>query len=735
MDAMAAIRQTFFQECEEQLAELESGLLAMNEGQTDSETVNAVFRAVHSIKGGAGAFKLDALVKFAHTFETALDMVRSEKLSATPDVLKVMLRAADVVSDLVAASRDGSEIDQSSYASIEDDVRGLTQDIDGGHSDEEDVIDFTPTILSFDTEESAAAPAAQAPNEYTIEFKPKAELFANANEPLLVLRELERLGGLKVVCDSSSVPSLEAMDPSQPYLSWKMQLATESDRAAIDEVFEFVEGESELKIECTSPAPAQIRGDIEELLSKLKSEVSNTVVSEEQSAGESDGAVLDEIGMNRAAAAVDVPSSDASSMPAASTNQKGQPVPVAAAPAAQSTIRVEFDRVDKLINLVGELVINQAMISQRVIEANFNGSASIVMGLDDLEQLTREIQESVMAIRAQPVKPLFQRMSRIVRDVADATGKEIRLKTEGEATEIDKTVVERLAEPLTHMIRNAVDHGIEKPSVREALGKPPEGTIRLTAVHRSGRIVIEIEDDGAGINRPKVREQAIAKGLVSPDAQMSDSDIDNLLFLPGFSTASTVSNISGRGVGMDVVKRSIQALGGRISIASRPGKGSTFSLSLPLTLAVLDGMVVSVDGQTFVLPLTAIVETLKPKVENVHGLGADGRVMSVRNMFVPLIDVGNQLGFRTTLTAPESGVAILVESEGGARSALLVDGIQDQRQVVIKSLESNYQPIPGIAAATILGDGRVALILDVEGIVAMSRGENVLTDMRMVAGG
>jgi two-component system chemotaxis sensor kinase CheA len=401
----------------------------------------------------------------------------------------------------------------------------------------------------------------------------------------------------------------------------------------------------------------------------------------------------------------------------------------------QTTIRVEFDRVDRLINLVGELVINQAMLSQRVIEANFAGSSSVVIGLEELEQLTREIQESVMAIRAQPVKPMFQRMSRTVREVADATGKEVRLKTEGEATEVDKTVVERLAEPLTHMIRNAVDHGIESPEVRLAAGKPAEGTVRLTAAHRSGRIVIEISDDGAGVNRQKVLASAIKKGLIPPDAQLSDSDIDNLLFLPGFSTAATISNISGRGVGMDVVKRSIQALGGRISISSRPGLGSTFSMSLPLTLAVLDGMAVSVAGQTLVVPLTAIVETLKPKKTDIHGLGAEGRVMSIRETFIPLIDLGAELGFRDTPAQPENSVAILVETGGGTRNALLVDSIQDQRQVVIKSLEANYGTVAGIAAATILGDGRVALILDVDALVTSSFEESLSGELHYGTGG
>lgn len=725
---MAAIRQTFFQECEEQLSEMEMGLLAMDEGRTDSETVNAVFRAVHSIKGGAGAFKLTQLVQFAHTFETALDHVRSGKLTPAPEVMKIMLRAADVLADLVEASRDGREINETSYEAVAADVKGLT--LVDGQEEVEEAIDFQPTVIDFGLPEisiEAAPEVTEAPShEYHINFTPHPELYANANETVLVLRELNRLGTMEAVCDTSALPSLEDIDPNGAYFSWSIRLSSERDTADVREVFEFVEGEADLSID-SDGQPEVSDADVAALLAMaLGNSPAAEVVASEASV---------ETNM---AANQDAPEATPSEMQAAITPSAEVPkqdTKAAAAIPTQTTIRVEFDRVDRLINLVGELVINQAMLSQRVIEANFAGSSSVVIGLEELEQLTREIQESVMAIRAQPVKPLFQRMSRIVREVADATGKEVRLKTEGEGTEVDKTVVERLAEPLTHMIRNAVDHGIESPEERAAAGKPAEGNVRLTAAHRSGRIVIEISDDGAGINRQKVRASAIKKGLIAADAQLSDSDIDNLLFLPGFSTASTISSISGRGVGMDVVKRSIQALGGRISISSRPGLGSTFSMSLPLTLAVLDGMAVSVAGQTLVVPLTAIVETLKPKKADIHALGAEGRVMSIRDTFVPLIDVGTELGFRDTATQPENSVAILVETGGGARNALLVDSIQDQRQVVIKSLEANYGTVAGIAAATILGDGRVALILDVDALVTGSFEDSLSGELRYGTGG
>jgi two-component system chemotaxis sensor kinase CheA len=389
--------------------------------------------------------------------------------------------------------------------------------------------------------------------------------------------------------------------------------------------------------------------------------------------------------------------------------------------AAGTTIRVDLERVDRLIDLVGELVINQAMLAQRVAESGLARSSTVSVGLEDLEHLTREIQDSVMAIRAQPVKSVFQRMPRLVREVAAMVEKQVRLTTEGENTEVDKTVIERLSDPITHMIRNAIDHGVEKPATRIAAGKPAEGTVKLCALHRSGRIVIEVSDDGAGINRERVKQIAMDKGLIAADATLTDEETDNLIFLPGFSTATVVSDISGRGVGMDVVRRQVQALGGRISITSVPGKGSTFTLSLPLTLAVLDGMVVGVSGHTLVTPLTAIIETLQPKPQEVRLLGPSGAVLAVRDSYVPLVDVAAVLGYRQEPTDWTKGVVLLVESEVGGRAALLVDAIQGQRQVVIKSLEANYQRVEGIAAATILGDGRVALILDVDALISVRR--------------
>jgi two-component system chemotaxis sensor kinase CheA len=706
MDTMAAIRETFFQECEEQLGELEVGLNAMDEGAADSETVNAVFRAVHSIKGGAGAFKLDRLVRFAHTFETSLDLIRSQQLAPSSAVIHTMLRSADLLADLVKASRSDHPVDEARVEAQIAELKALSENVKAAPTEanagggEADGLDFQPVLLEID---DLSAPEPQGAR-YAIKLIPAPDLYRKGNETVRLLRELSRMGEFRVECDVRHVPTLDALDPEGAYLAWRVELTTGEDEAAIHELFEFVVDDCELEIVVDRTAAA----------AAPEASAPAQAAPPAPSAPPVGADANDSPTLSAPAEPVEVVAPATVVEPERAKAEAAKPEAAPTTP----TIRVDLERVDRLINLVGELVINQAMLSQRVLEAGLARSSSVAAGLAALEQLTREIQEGVMAIRAQPVKPLFQRMSRIVRELTDATGKIVRLRTEGEATEVDRTVIERLADPLTHMIRNAVDHGVERPEVREAAGKPAQGEVKLSAAHRSGRIVIEVSDDGAGINRQRVREIAIKKELIAPDAQLTEGEIDNLLFMPGFSTAQTVSNISGRGVGMDVVKRSIQALGGRITIASRPGQGSVFSMSLPLTLAVLDGMVVKVADQTLVVPLTAIVETLRPKRGEVHALGVNARVISDRGGFAPLIDVGQELGYRREAADPVGSVVLVVETEVSTRCALVVDAIHDQRQVVIKSLEANYRQVPGIAAATILGDGRVALILDIDTFVA-----------------
>lgn len=697
MDELEEIKATFFQECDELSADLESGLLRLEAGEGDAETVNAVFRAVHSVKGGAGAFGLEALVRYAHVFETLLDKVRSARVELNAELVRLLLRAADILADQIQAARTGGEADARAAAAMVAELEAWTDTgpaasapAERSGKDDDPGFDFTPMKVEIPAEGEAPV----QPGGWTIRFAPAATLYAKANEPGLLLRELARLGSLEVELDDSGLPSLERLEPEAALLAWTIRLTADVDEAAIREVFEFVEGDCELTIE-PSRLPSEPEADLAALLAAVSAPPAALPLPDL------------------------APAADAAHEPAVirAPGRASEPA------AGQATIRVDPERIDRLIDLVGELVINQAMLAQRVAEHGFAPSSSIAMGLDELEQLTRAIQDGVMAIRAQPVKSVFQRMPRLAREVAGQVGKQVRLVMEGEGTEVDKTVIERLAEPITHMLRNAIDHGLETPGDRTAAGKPAEGVVRLAALHRGGRIVIEVEDDGHGINRPRVRQIAIDRGLISPDTALTDEEIDNLIFMPGFSTAAAVSDISGRGVGMDVVRRSVQALGGRISISSRPGEGSTFTLSLPLTLAVLDGMVVDVAGHTLVVPLTSIVESLRPKPDEVRPLGPQGAVLAVRGAFVPLIDVGSVLGFRECAIAPTEGVVLLVEHEDGGRAALVADVIQGQRQVVIKSLEANYRQVEGIAAATILGDGRVALIVDVDAVVAMRRRE------------
>ncbi|WP_369058494.1 chemotaxis protein CheA [Caulobacter sp. 73W] len=747
MDELEAIKVTFFQECEELLADLEGGLLAMQDGTSDGETVNAVFRAVHSIKGGAGAFGLDPLVRFAHVFETLLDSVRSGDVEASHDLVALLLRASDVLADHVSAARGMGDVDEAlSHAMAAEleawDGQGRAAapatpaaggdddfDLGSGVAAELDDMDFGFTPMTISVEEQAGA-GEEAAAGWLVVIQPKSDLYRKANESLLLLRELERLGPIETILDDAALPDLADMDPEASYLTFKVKVTTDKSEADVREVFEFVDGDCDLTITPLSAgdAPAAFEAAAPEPVATAEPEV-------------------DVAALISAATAAPAPEPVAAPAPVAAAPAASAPAPVAMTPAAaaavaakpaaaapakapleapgpgQSVIRVDPERIDRLIDLVSELVINQAMIAQRVAEHGIAQSSNLAIGLDELEQLTREIQDSVMAIRAQPVKSVFQRMPRLVREVASMVGKQVRLVMEGEGTEVDKTVIERLSDPITHMLRNAIDHGLENPDERREVGKPVEGVIKLQALHRGGRIVIEVTDDGRGINRPRVQKIAVDKGLIAPDLTLTDEEIDNLIFLPGFSTADKVSDVSGRGVGMDVVRRSVQALGGRISISSRPGHGSTFTLSLPLTLAVLDGMVVEVAGQTLVVPLAAIVESLRPKPEEVRALGPTGAVLAVRDSFVPLVDIGSTMGYRANAPDPTDGVVLLVEGEDGGKAALVADNIQGQRQVVIKSLEANYQQVEGVAAATILGDGRVALILDVDAVINLRRRE------------
>ncbi|WP_434286934.1 chemotaxis protein CheA [Celeribacter sp. SCSIO 80788] len=754
-DPMAEIRASFFIECEELLESLQDGLQLMDDGDTDPETINIVFRAVHSIKGGAGAFGLDDLVHFAHRFETAMDEVRAGRFHPDGEAIRLFFTCADVLGDLVRAARDDDVV----ASDVTDPVLEKLEKLVGVEDESEEDLDFTPATLSLDlsldfggdaglpglpnlpdfpnlsplpmagpdedtlplTEPLPTSESIAGSKGFIVFFKPEPALYVSGNEPLYLFRALRDLGDLAVTCHATSLPALDQIDADIGHLSWTLTVHTEESEQAVREVFEFVDGLCQLDITplsaSTAPATAAPAA-VAQVLPPLpplepSSPVAATPPAPLPPAKPVTAMVAPET-LDDEEPAKHVENTPAEgAAPAKTTGTPTQP---------RATVRVDLERIDRLVNLVGELVINQAMLSQSVTEAGLPPNSPVSTGLEEFLQLTRDIQESVMMIRAQPIKSLFQRMGRIVRESSASVGKEVRLHTDGENTEVDKTVIERLADPLTHMIRNAVDHGLENPEKRLAAGKSREGHVMLTAQHRSGRIVIEVSDDGAGINRERVKAKAIEKGLIPADAQLTDGDIDNLLFLPGFSTAQEISNLSGRGVGMDVVKSSIQALGGRITITSQEGKGTTFSISLPLTLAVLDGMVVRVADETLVVPLNAILETLTLTDDDVKALGPETHVVQIRGGFVPLLDLGAELGYRTPQESYVGGIVLLIGQEDGNRAALAVDAIEDQRQVVIKGLEGSYGRVPGIAAATILGDGQIALILDPTDLVSQASG-------------
>jgi len=671
-DQLEDFKKTFFEESTDLLGMAEMHLMDLSITEPSAESLGAIFRSVHSIKGGAGAFGFERLVKFTHSFEGVLDALRSGKITIDKSRHDLLMKGFDVVSDLVREAKGDVQLPSDREAPV---LEGLN--------------DWYPQEHSGSAPKVLATAQTKKKQTYIVRFKPLRTLYAKANEPLLILRQIKNLGKAVIACTTGGVPTLDRMDPEEAYIGWIIQIETDIGETALMEVFEFVDVDSELSIQLQPEGPQTLNhsplesAPIAEAHPDVASKPAESKVPATTQTGVSEKASGDKGGGDKSAAV--------------------------------TSIRVDLDKIDRLVNMVGEIVITQAMVAEQLSQLNIDNK-SLLNGLESMQQHTRELQDNVMSIRAQPVKSVFQRMPRLVRELAGSLNKDVRLVTAGENTEVDKTVIEQLSDPLTHMIRNSVDHGIEMPDKREAAGKPREGTILLSAEHRSGRIVIQIVDDGGGINRERVKQKCIEKGLINPDAQLTDEEIDNFIFLPGFSTAEKVSNVSGRGVGMDVVKKNIQALGGRVNVINKPGQGSRFVLSLPLTLAVLDGMVVTVGQERYVLPLTSIIELLRPTPEMISKLVTHGDLIHIRGEYIRLLYVHNIFHIQDAVSNPTDALVVLVEVDGGQKLGLVVDEVIGQQQVVIKSLESNYRQIEGVSAATILGDGRVALILDVIGL-------------------
>ncbi len=715
MSDMDEFLEMFFAECDELLEGVATGLRQMDSSEYEKETVHAVFRAVHSVKGGAAAFGLSDLVSFAHKFETVLDLVRSDALDPDPRLMAVLHRSSDCLADLVEAARKSIDPDHARREELLGELEKLIGVKDENENDDD--VEFEPIsidLMSFD--------APEVPESYRIFFEPNADLYRSGNDPVAIIRALDKLGETDITIDTARVPVLSEWDDSTPVLGWTVLLRTTASTAAIEDVFEFVE--DCCKLEITALVAEQ--GDEGDGTAQTSSEDFPTVDVTAQQVQETTDDQAETVSTKAAFSPLAPTSANAGS--------EGRAVK-SSETSSSATIRVSLDRVDKLMNMIGELVIKEAMLSQVIQTAGFAEDPEVKGGLESLRQLAGDIQESVMAIRAQPLKQVFQRMHRILREAAEATGKQVRLVTSGEQTEVDKTMIERLIDPLTHMIRNSVDHGLEDAITRKRNGKPQEGTVTLSAAHKSGRVQIEVSDNGCGINRARVRQIAEEKGLIAPGATLSPAEIDSLLFLPGFSSKSEVSALSGRGVGLDVVRREIMALGGRVMISSSEGKGTTFTITLPLTLAVLEGMLIQLNNQTMVLPITAVQETLRPEQSSLHGIGRSGRTLSNRDELIPIIDLGCIFGFREKPSASDEGVLIVVETDGHKRAAFQVDAIFDQRQVVIKSLEENYGRVPGVSAATILGDGKIALIIDPEEIVLSSHSDQGPEQMALTANG
>ena len=697
MDDLAEFKQTYFQECEELLIDLETQLTALQDGETDDEILNAAFRAIHSIKGGAGAFGFTQLVAFSHVFETVLDQMRSHQLDTSPANVALMIRAGDILADLVASAQNdedlpddfGEELLKSLHA-----LAGTEAGQDDADDDFFDNIDFGSGDQPDGKGPGDQADAAPA-RDVDITFAPTPQLFHRANDPLIIIRELRSLGTLEITVDAANLLPLEDIDPDGAYLTWRFHLKTAASKDDIQAAFEFVLDDCTLDIQDGAVGA-------EEGPSREKAE----------KAAEQRPPFVKEAAPPSEPKAVKPPQKEPARQSAAKASVEKK---------APASIRVDLERIDRLVNMVGELVITQAMLSEQIGQLSIDQHAGLLHGVETLSLQMRELQESVMSIRAQPVKSVFSRMARLVRELSCSLEKEAKLVITGENTEVDKTVIEELSDPLTHMIRNSMDHGLETPKEREEAGKAREGTIHLVAEHRSGKIVISVSDDGRGINRDKVLEKAVAKGLVPSNVRPSDDEIDNLILLPGFSTADQVSNVSGRGVGMDVVVRKIQNMGGRIGITSVPGKSSRFSLTLPLTLAVLDGMIIRVGDENYIIPITSIVESLRPSSSAIHQLAGGGEVLALRDGFIKIIDLANLFGLGSSSKQVSDKLIIVVETGASGPIGLMVDELVGQQQVVIKSLEANYRRVEGVAGATILGNGMVAMILDVDGINAMSQ--------------
>jgi two-component system, chemotaxis family, sensor kinase CheA len=692
---MEEILQLFFEESFEGLDTMESGLLTLD-NSANRETINTIFRAAHSIKGGAGTFGFMEISGFTHSVETLLDEMRNGTRGITPDALQVLLQSVDVIREMVQSAQAKRPIVMAGATALSSElIRILAQKGAPVNSAAESAASSPPGSAAAPAAiDAPAALAAAMPDRsaeiavsnlrgggalegWRIVFEPDLSLLKTCNDPMRIFDELANLGTLEVEAHTAKIPPFGELDPTQCFLSWTLLLRSPAEHARVAEVFDWVDANSKIVYE-----PIYGAG--------VSAGVPSLPAAEQPQAGG-----------QRSMSASDVPAAQ----------------PVAGKSGAESgSLRVATEKVDALINLVGELVITQSMLGRFAEKYEPQDIESLRRSLAQLTRNTRELQESVLQIRMLPIGFSFNRFPRLVHDLSRKLGKKVDLKLSGENTELDKTVLEKISDPLVHLVRNALDHGLESPEARLAAGKGDTGTLELNAFHEGGSIVIEVKDDGAGLNKDRILAKARERGLVDADVLLSDENIYNLIFVAGFSTADTVSDVSGRGVGMDVVRRNINDLGGHVQILSVPGRGSTIRIRLPLTLAILEGQMLRVGKEIYVASLVSIIETVQSKREDISCVAGRTELFKHRSDYLPIIRLYDLFGIEPDSRDITDGLLVVLEADG-RRVAMLVDELLAQQQVVIKSLETNFKQVPGLAGATIHGDGTVALILDVPGLV------------------
>ena len=755
---MSQFYQAFFEESIEHLGSMESLLLAIDLDAPDADQLNAIFRAAHSIKGGSGTFGFTDMTEVTHIRETLLDRIRKNEIAITSEMVDTFLLAVDVLREILGAHQSGSNADET--ASIEICVK-LEHLADSISNDLAAVVGQPGQMASRSTSRSIRGQSkpgaaiesspASAQHTYQIQFANTPAAFPSKKHLNNLLKNLGNIGNI----ENQKITAKTV----------KLSLTTDTPEAELREIFSFFLKPKQLTITMLKPSPSEGRlsdgvqsagvgetnhsaapeqepgyGFFEEP-ERIKARVeeaqgygffeepeqTRTMVEDAQGYGffiepqAIKSSVEDEQGYGFF---TEVEDKSRSSMPLPAVRQDENPGRrttdrVATAALGDSSIRVSVGKVDNMVNLVGELVITQAMLAETISKMDPVSNENLINGLAQLERNTRDLQESVMSVRMMPINLVFSRFQRVVRDSAGKLKKKVQLKIVGEGTELDKGMIEKVSDPLTHLVRNSLDHGIEPPDERIAMGKDPQGTITLRAAHQGGNIIVEVSDDGAGLNRERILAKAREKGLPVSDS-MSDADVWQIIFAPGFSTAAVVTDVSGRGVGMDVVKKNIEGIGGRIEVISHQGQGSTITIRLPLTLAILDGLSIAVGEQIYILPLSFISESLQPGPGDVKEISGQGQVVHVRGEYLPLMALHRVFNVQPRFTDPMEGILVLLEAEG-RKVALLVDELIGQHQVVIKSLETNYRKVAGVSGATIMGDGRVALIIDAGALVKLSK--------------